>query len=116
MKTLLAASTLALILTATGTTAVAHERYDGDYWTYRHRLAASRSEAPEVLYDRYGNKVIISHGRRYVVPVEENCRRAPVAAPPIPPRSVAFRAALRQRAEVHFPPLICAPQTPEAGQ
>jgi len=97
MKTLLAASTLALILTASGTTAVAHERYDGDYWTYRHRLEASRSEAPEVLYDRYGNEVIVSHGRRYVVPVEENCRRAPVAAP-------RYR-----RAPSHFePPFVSA--------
>ena len=81
MKTLLAASALALILTGTGTTAVAHERYDGDYWAYRHRIEASHCDAPEVLYDRYGNKVIISHGRRYVVPVEEHCYRAPVIVP-----------------------------------
>ena len=82
MKTILAASTLALILTGTGATASAHERYDGDYWTYRHRLEASRCETPEVVYDRYGNKVILSHGRRYVVPVEENCHRAPVVVVP----------------------------------
>ena len=81
MKTLLAASTLALLLNATGSTAVAHERYDGDYWTYRHRIEAQRYDAPEVLYDRYGNKVVISHGRRYVVPAEDNCRRAPVVVP-----------------------------------
>ena len=81
MKILLAVSTLALVLTTTGTTAVAHERYDGDYWTYRHRIEASRYDAPEVLYDRYGNRVVISNGRRYVAPVEENCRRAPVFVP-----------------------------------
>ena len=81
MKTLLAASTLALILTATGATAVAHERYDAEYWAYRHRMEASRYEAPEVLYDRYGNQVVFSNGRRYVVPAEERCDRAPVVVP-----------------------------------
>ena len=81
MKTLLAASTLALILTATGATAVAHERYDAEYWAYRHRMEASRYEAPEVRYDRYGNQVVFSNGRRYVVPAEEHCNRAPVVVP-----------------------------------
>jgi len=81
MKTLLAASTIALILTATGATAVAHERNDGDYWTYRHRLEASRYNAPQVAYDRYGNRVLVSQGRRYAAPVEENCHRAPVFVP-----------------------------------
>ena len=97
MKILLAATTLALILTATGATVSAHERYDGDYWTYRHRLEASRYDAPEVLYDRYGNKVIISQGRRYVVPAEENCHRAPVVVPEY------------HRAPSHFePPFVSA--------
>ncbi len=82
MKTLLAASAITLILTATGATALAHERYDGDYWTSRHRLEASRHAMPEVLYDRYGNKVIFSHGERYVIPVEEPCHRAPVIVVP----------------------------------
>jgi hypothetical protein len=90
MKTLLALSTLALLLAGNATSAQAHERYDGDYWAYRHRIEASHCDAPEVLYDRYGNKVIISHGRRYVVPAEENCHRAPVVIVPerhcAPPR------------------------------
>lgn len=81
MKTLLAATTLALLLTATGATAVAHERSDAEYWAYRHRMEASRYEAPEVLYDRYGNQVIFSNGRRYLVSAEDNCRRAPIVVP-----------------------------------
>ena len=79
MKATLKASILAITLLSAGATAMAHERYPDSGYSYRGRgYEDSRYEAPEALYDRYGNRVYATRSQRYAAPVEEHCHRAPV--------------------------------------
>ena len=93
MKTILCTAALAITMATTGATAMAHEHYyDGD--------RACRDRGTEVLYDRYGNRVIVARERRYVVPVEDHCRRPVVVVPEY--RRVPV---CEERREIH-PPLF----------
>ena len=79
MKATLKASILAITLLSAGATAMAHERYPDNGWSSHNRgYEGSRYDAPEVLYDRYGNRVYVTRSQRYAAPVEEHCYRAPV--------------------------------------
>ena len=77
MKLILKASILAITLISAGATAMAHERYPEDGRYYRGR-EADRCNEPEVLYDRYGNRVYGTRSQRYAPPVEEHHYHAPV--------------------------------------
>ena len=82
MKATLKTSILATTLLAAGATAMAHERYADEGWSYRSRTSEySRCHEPEVFYDRHGNRVFVTRAPRYVAPVEEHCYRAPVVVP-----------------------------------
>ena len=82
MKTILTAATLAITLAATGATATAHERCRDDDRSYGYRGGeVVRYDAPEVYYDRYGNRVVVTRERRCVIPVEDHCRRPVVIVP-----------------------------------
>ena len=80
MKATLKASILAITLLSAGATAMAHERYPEDGWSYGNRgYEDSRSREPEVLYDRYGNRVYVARSQRYAAPVVvSECRRPQV--------------------------------------
>ncbi len=78
MKAIIKSSILALTLLSAGATAMAREPYrDGGYSYRGHGYEGSRYAAPEVLYDRYGNRVYVSRSERYAAP--ERC--APVVVP-----------------------------------
>ncbi|MEO6741541.1 MAG: hypothetical protein ABIP20_14940 [Chthoniobacteraceae bacterium] len=82
MKLTLKLSILAITLLSAGATAMAHERYPEDGWSYRNRgYENSRYNAPDVVCDRYGNRVYVTRSQRYAPPVEEHCYRAPVVVP-----------------------------------
>ena len=80
MKPTLKTSILAITLFSAGATAMAHERYPEGGSSYRYR-EASRYDEPEVLCDRYGNRVYVTRSQRYAAPVQEHCYRAPVVVP-----------------------------------
>lgn len=91
MKNKLAAAALAILLVSTGATAMAHERCREDYGysgysRYRDAEVVRYAE-PQVYYDRYGNRTIVTREQRYAVPVEDHCRR-PVVVPQCRPAPV----------------------------
>ncbi len=97
MKATLKASILAITLLSAGATAMAHERYpDSDRYYEGRGYEGSRYDAPEVFYDRYGNRVYATRSQRYAAPVEDQCHRAPVYEE-------------RHRASVRFEPPFFSP-------
>ena len=79
MKATLKASILAITLLSAGATAMAHERCsDSDRYYEGRGYEGSRYDAPEVFYDRYGNRVYATRSQRYVAPVQDHCYRPPV--------------------------------------
>lgn len=106
MKTKLSAATLAVILTATGATAIAHERYDDGIRVIRTEHYGGgyvRYNEPVVYYDRYGNRVITYRDSRGWSPIGDHCRRPVVVEPhcrPVPVYEPACRT--YTRSEPHF--------------
>lgn len=81
MKSILKASILAITLITAGATARAHDDCRDDDRPYRRNVEVYHYNEPEVLYDRYGNRVYVARSQRYAAPVEEHCYRAPVVVP-----------------------------------
>ena len=113
MKNLITAAALAVTLTITASTALAHERcrdddrsyyYRNDYrGDYRH-VEVVRYQEPEVYFDRYGNRVIVRSEQRYAAPVAEPCHRPVVVVPECHRAPVCEQ---RYETRGHFePPLI----------
>lgn len=104
MKTILTTATLAITLATTGATATAHERCRDDDRSYGYRGGGVvRYEAPEVYFDRYGNRFVTTREHRYVVPVEDHCRRPVVVVPECHRAPVCEeRREIRSHHEPHF--------------
>ena len=107
MKTKLSAATLAIILAATGATALAHERYEDGTCVTRVEGCGGRlirHDQPEVYYDRYGNPMFVHREPRHWIPIQSHYYWRPVFVEPecVPAPVYESRCRTHTRFEPHF--------------